>query len=101
MRLRVSVPLALAALFTLSSPLPAAQYEGWGDTGWVYASKRDCCAGAIALAYEDSEARCLQAGGLPRQTSGVRRGSCQWDWTTDASGAQLYRCHSEAAVHCR
>jgi hypothetical protein len=93
--------LALAALFTVASSLPAAQYEGWGDTGWVYASKRDCCAGAIELANQDSEARCLQIGGLPRRMSGVRRGSCQWDWTTDDSGAQLYRCYSEAAVQCR
>jgi len=101
MRLRVSVPLALVALLALCPSLLAAQYTGWGDTGWVYASKRECCNGAIALAYEDSEARCLLAGGLPRGMSGMRRGSCKWDWTTDASGTQLYRCYSEAGIPCR
>jgi hypothetical protein len=101
MRLRVSVPLALATLVILSSPVLAAQYPGWGDTGWVYGSKRDCCDGAVMLAYEDSETRCLHAGGVPRPTSGVRRGSCRWEWFTDDSGAQLYRCYSEAGIHCR
>jgi hypothetical protein len=101
MGFRVSAVLALAAVLTLSSTVPAAQYEGWGDTGWVYASKRDCCDAAIALANESSEVNCLQAGGVPRHMSGTRRGSCQWDWTTDGSGGQLYRCYSEAAVKCR
>ena len=46
--MRIStLPLALVALLTLASPLLTAQYEGWSDTGWVYASKRDCCDAAM------------------------------------------------------
>jgi hypothetical protein len=79
----------------------AAQFPGWGDTGWVYASKRECCNGAIALAQQYSAEACVQTGGVPRPTSGAQRGSCRWDWTQDADGNTLYRCYGEAAIWCR
>jgi len=85
----------------IGGPALAAQFPGWGDTGFTFYSKRDCCAEAIALAQEDSAARCVTSGGIPKPTSGTRRGSCQWEWTTDASYRQVYRCVSEAAVWCR
>jgi hypothetical protein len=89
------------ALVALAAPAWGAQYPGWGDTGWAFYSKRDCCTQAIALAQEDSAGRCLDAGGRPRPTSGIQRGSCEWDWTTDDYGRQVFRCVSEAAVWCR
>jgi len=97
-RVRAWVGLALAAV---AVPAWGAQYPGWGDTGWGFYGKRECCAEAIALARQDSGDRCVAAGGTPRPTSGIQRGSCEWEWSTDASGQLVYRCASEAAVWCR
>ena len=43
---------ALAACLVLGAAgaARATEYPGWGDTGWIYASKRDCCNQAIAIA---------------------------------------------------
>jgi hypothetical protein len=80
----------------------AEQYRGWGDTGWVYASKRQCCAAAIELAAEYSAQSCVTAGGVPRPFAGAsQRGTCSADWQQDANGSLLYRCYGEAAVWCR
>lgn len=89
------------ALLALAAPAGAAQYPGWGDTGWGFYSKRDCCAQAIALAQQDSANRCAASGGTARPTSGIQRGSCEWEWTTDEYGRQVFRCASEAAIWCR
>jgi hypothetical protein len=97
--MRAGIGIALVAL--VATPVWAAQYPGWGDTGWGFYSKRDCCAQAIALAQQDSADRCATAGGRPRPTSGIQRGSCEWEWTTDDWGRQMYRCASESAVWCR
>src|SRR5215510_3537340 len=100
MRASRIVAAAVVAAWILGSGVVAraAQYQGWGDTGWVYASKRDCCNGAIALAQQYSMNACVDSGGVPRPTTGMQRGSCQWDWTQDGSGNMLYRCYGEAAV---
>jgi hypothetical protein len=91
--------LAFAALVSDAS---AAQYRGWGDTGWVYASKRDCCNAAVELANEDGALRCLEAGGQPSALRGSRkRGSCSWTWMQDPNGEVVYRCQSEAQSSCR
>jgi hypothetical protein len=79
----------------------AAQYPAWGDTGWVYASKRDCCNAAIAIAQQYSANACATSGGVPRPTSGIQRGSCQWDWMQAEDGGMLYRCYAESSVWCR
>ena len=84
-----------------SVPRLAAQYPAWGDTGWVYASKRDCCDGAVQIAQEYSAQACYDAGGVPRPTTGTRRGVCQWDTQRDAWGRTLFRCQAEAALWCR
>jgi len=91
----------VAAAVLVSVPAVAAQYPGWSDTGYAFYSKRDCCAAAIALAQEDSAARCVESGGVPRPRAGVRRGSCDVDWTTDEWGRPVYRCLSESVVWCR
>jgi hypothetical protein len=93
--------LAAGCVLGIAVDARAAQYQGWGDTGWVYASKRDCCNSAIAIAQEYSMNACVTSGGVPRPTTGMRRGNCQWDWTQDGAGNMLYRCYGEAAVWCR
>ena len=95
--------LVLAAALLLSSGTlaRAAQYPGWGDTGWVHASKRECCNEAIALAAEYSAQACMTAGGTPRSFAGSsQRGTCSSEWM-QYEGAILYRCYGEAAVWCR
>jgi hypothetical protein len=88
------------AAVVAAAPLQAAQYPGWGETGWCCYSKRECCEEAVALAQEASARNCEMAGGTPRP-SGARRGSCSWEWIQDEGGSALYRCASEAVVHCR
>jgi hypothetical protein len=100
--LRALLAAAAAALLSMTPAARAAQYPGWGDTGWVYASKRDCCDAAISIAQEYSAQACLNTGGLPRPMSGgVQRGSCSSEWTQDAQAGVLWRCYGEAAIWCR
>lgn len=88
-------------LITSAVTAEAGQYPGWGDTGWVYVNKRDCCNSAIAIAQDYSIQACAEAGGVPRPTSGSRRGTCKAEWTQGADGTMVYRCYGEAAVWCR
>lgn len=94
-------PWIVVAAIAVAVPALAAQYPGWGDTGFSFYSKRECCAYAIALAQENSAAVCVETGGIPKPFSGTRRGSCQWEWMTDEYNQQIFRCVSEAAVWCR
>ena len=93
--------VAVATWLLVASGALAAQYPAWGDTGWVYASKRDCCDGAVQIAQEYSAQACYEAGGVPRPTTGTRRGVCQWDSQRDPWGRTLFRCQGEAALWCR
>lgn len=94
--------VTLAVLAALPGTARATQYSGWGDTGWVYASKRECCNAAIALAAQYSEQACITAGGVPRSfAGGNQRGTCSAEWMQDDDGSMLYRCYGEAAVWCR
>jgi hypothetical protein len=91
------------AMVALAVPLvaSAAQYPGWGDTGWVYASRRDCCNAAISIANEYSAQACINSGGRPNGfRGGGQRGTCQAEWTQDNAGGMLYRCYGEAAIWC-
>ena len=85
------------------SETAAGQYPGRGDTGWLYAGKRECCNEAIALAQEDSAAVCRNVGGTPNAMRGgvQRRGYCRWESARDDSGATVFRCQAEATVLCR
>ena len=95
------VPL-VAALVLAGSVAQAAQYPGWGDTGWIYASKRECCNEAIAIAAEYSAQACMTSGGSPRAFAGAsQRGTCSADWMQNPDGSLLYRCYGEASVWCR
>ena len=98
---RPVVAIAVATALLAASDAFAAQYPAWGDTGWVYASKRDCCDGAVQIAQEYSAQACYTAGGVPRPTTGTRRGVCQWDTTRDPWGRTLFRCQAEATLWCR
>jgi hypothetical protein len=103
MRTIPRAPLAIVALVLLAAPVSAGQYPARADTGWVYASKRECCNGAIAMAQEYSAAACRNIGGRPSPMHGgvQRRGFCAWESTRDAGGAILFRCQAEASVPCR
>jgi hypothetical protein len=92
----------IVCLFVLAgTAAEAAQYPGWGDTGWIYASKRECCAAAIEIAAEYSADACITAGGVPRPFAGsTQRGTCSSEWQ-QVDGDLLYRCYGEAAIWCR
>lgn len=93
---------AVALLNLAGTAARAAQYPGWGDTGWVYASKRECCNAAIEIAAEYSARACVDTGGVPRPFAGAaQRGTCSAEWQQDGSGGVLYRCYGEASVWCR
>jgi hypothetical protein len=93
--------LAAALLLAFAAGARASEYPGWGDTGWVYASKWQCCNEAIGIASQYSEQACMTAGGRPSPFAGAaQRGSCSAKWTQDADGNLLYRCSGEASVWC-
>ena len=94
--------LAVAAVVLCAAVVEAAQYPGWGDTGWIYASKRECCNEAIDIAAEYSANACVTAGGMPRPFAGAsQRGTCSSEWNQDGDGNMMYRCYGEASVWCR
>lgn len=100
-RFRGSLALALLGL-SLATVAGAAGYQGWGDTGWNYYSRRDCCDGAIAIAQQYSSDACLDSGGVPRPPfNGGQRGSCTVQWMQTDDGGMLYRCSGEATLWCR
>ena len=99
---RILLPLVVVALLSVPCIAEATQYEGWGDTGWVYASKRECCNGAIAIAQDYSAAACYTSGGVPRPPmGGGQRGMCSSEWMQDEYGEMLYRCYASASLWCR
>ena len=94
--------MVLVAALVIPFVAGAGQYPGWYDTGWVYASRRDCCNAAIANASEYSAQACITSGGVPSAfRGGGQRGTCQVDWTQDDYGDMLFRCTGDAAVWCR
>jgi hypothetical protein len=102
MRPRLRIAVVVASLL-LAAPVSAGQYPAWGDTEWIYASKRECCDEAIAIAQRYSAQACMNAGGVPTGMRGgvQRRGFCKWQSTNDMDGNVLFRCQSEASVPCR
>ena len=66
-RLAIISALLLASFVGTAT---ATQYSGWGDTGWIYASKYDCCNQAIAIASQYSAQACYTAGGSPQSFAG-------------------------------
>src|SRR5213593_664402 len=91
-----------AVLLLAATQARAAQYPGWGDTGWVYASKRECCNAAIEIAAQYSAHACVTVGGVPKSFAGAsQRGTCSAEWMQDEAGGVLYRCYGEASVWCR
>ena len=92
---------AVGLVLAFVSGVPATEYPGWGDTGWVYASKSQCCNDAIAVASQYSEQACSTSGGVPSPfDGGGQRGSCSWQWTQDGQGNVMYRCYGQASVWC-
>ena len=103
MRARVGrIGIGVVTLLLVATGARASQYPGWGDTGWVYASKRECCNAAIEIAAEYSAQACLNVGGVPRTFAGSsQRGTCSSEWQQADDGSILYRCYGEASVWCR
>ncbi len=101
-RARHATTLAIVLLLALACHAGATEYPGWGDTGWVYASKRDCCNSAIAIASYWSEQACANSGGVPSPFvgAGAQRGSCSWQWMQDGYGNMMNRCYGQASVWC-
>jgi hypothetical protein len=67
----------------------------------VYASKRECCNAAIAIASQYSEQACVTAGGRPSPfEGGGQRGSCSSQLAQGGDGNTMYRCYGEAAIWC-
>jgi hypothetical protein len=96
-----TVSAATVACLLLAGAARAAQYPGWGDTGWVYASKRECCDAAINIAAQYSAQACVEVGGVPKSFAGsAQRGTCSAQWMQH-EGSVIYRCSGEASVWCR
>ena len=91
---------AVAMLLLAGAAAMAASYHGFGDTGWDFENKRDCCEEAVWLAQEDSMRLCEMAGGHPKVRSGSTRGICDWD-ARGSGRDRLYRCTAKADVYCR
>lgn len=101
--MRLPAYTVILALFVSASVgrARASEYPGWGDTGWVYESKRECCNDAIAIASQYSERACANSGGRPSPfVGGGQRGSCSAQWTQDRDENTMYRCYGEASVWC-
>ena len=94
--------LAAVALLTFAGRALATEYPGWGDTGWIYASKAYCCNEAIRIASGWSEEACANTGGVPSPFAGGagHRGSCSWQSMQDPYGTMMNRCYGEASVWC-
>jgi len=96
------VTLTAVALLTFAGRALATEYPGWGDTGWIYASKAYCCNEAIRIASGWSEEACANTGGVPSPFAGGagHRGSCSWQSMQDPNGTMMNRCYGEASVWC-
>ncbi|HYV57052.1 MAG TPA: hypothetical protein VE911_05890 [Candidatus Nitrosopolaris sp.] len=93
--------VAVVLLVGFAAGVRATEYPGWGDTGWVYASKRECCNDAIGIASQYSEQACTTSGGYPSAfEGGGQMGTCSSQWTQDPAGNLMYRCYGEASVWC-
>jgi hypothetical protein len=96
---RLAAAISVAALLG-AAPALAGSYYGYGDTGWDFYDKRECCEEAVWLAQENSMQLCENAGGEPKVPSGSTRGLCD----TDSRGSgrdRIYRCTAKANVYCR
>jgi len=96
--LAASFVLALAAL---SVAAWAATYPGYGDTGFGFSNRGECCEEAVFLAQEDSAAACERIGGYAEYSRSAARGRCQTQRKRDSDGFTVFRCTATATVQCR
>ncbi len=96
----VAIAVACGALLAATPPAGAESYQGWGDTGWSFDNKRDCCDEAVWLAQDDSARLCEMSGGHPRIRSGSSHGLCDWD-SRGSGRERVYRCTARTEVYCR
>ena len=91
---------AALLIVATSATVHAAEYEGAGNTGWIWNNQRDCCDDAVAIAQQDSAVRCRDSGGVPKIPGGLARGMCDWETQGDTLD-RVYRCTATANVPCR
>src|SRR4051812_8698090 len=96
----VAAAAVTTILFLTPAAAPATEYKGWGDTGWSFDNKRDCCEEAVWLAQDDRIGQCESAGGHAKVRSGTTRGLCDWD-ARGGGRDRVYRCTANTAVYCR
>jgi hypothetical protein len=94
------IVLAALAAVVIATPAFAVEYQGYGDTGWNWYDKRECCEEAVFLAQDDSVRQCQNAGGVAKVRTGSTRGLCDWDARGDGLN-RVYRCTASTAVYCR
>lgn len=95
----ITAVFAIATVATVA-PAMAGGYQGWGDTGWTYYDKRECCEEAVWMAQDESARACLDTGGNPKIRSGTSRGLCDWD-ARGGTHDRIYRCTAKTTVDCR
>jgi hypothetical protein len=101
-RLRFAgVLLAAAAIAALPAPGAAALYPGYGDTGFGFTNRGECCEEAIFLAQDDSAAACERIGGYADFRRSAARGRCQTQRKRGYDGQTVFRCTATASVQCR
>jgi hypothetical protein len=92
------IGLAIAALPTIAT---AARYNGYGDTGFGYINRAECCEEAIFRAQDDSGLACERVGGYPDYPRSGARGRCETERKRGSNGQTIFRCTATAAVDCR
>jgi hypothetical protein len=81
-------------------PVVGAASEGYGETDYAYANRRECCEDATLQAQSDSAANCRARGGLPSPQRSAR-GLCRTKTGRDGIGAPIYACTATAKVDCQ
>src|SRR5207249_967564 len=89
MRASAATPILCTVFLLLGAAgIRAAQVSWLGDTGWVYASKRECCNAAIDMAASYGAEACTTVGGVPAPFRGAaQRGTCSAERTQDENGS--------------
>jgi hypothetical protein len=78
----------------------AASYVGYGDTGFGFSNKGECCEEAVYIAQENSARDCERAGGYADFRRSSARGRCDWSTKRGADGRPVFRCTASAQVRC-
>ena len=99
---RISILLlACVVAAAIATPAAAGNYIGYGETGFSFSRKRDCCDAALEAAGRDSARACESAGGWADYDPRRLRGQCDTDWRQSSDGSVWYGCTAKTSVRCR